>query len=105
MSFENPEDQKLVKLADATLKRTGATQAAALRDSHGRTYVGINVDMPGLHINALDAVFTTAMASQISGIEAVVVMGQKPEKVGALHHFAPSAEVFFVDATGEVKLA
>lgn len=105
MSFVNPEDQKLQKLADATLLRTGATQAAALRDTHGRTYVGIAIDMPGLHLSALDAVFATAMASQISGIEAAVVVGAKPERVGVLHHFAPSAEVFFVDATGEVKLA
>lgn len=105
MSFESPEDQKLYKLADATLQRTGATQAAALRDTHGRTYVGINIDMPGLQLSALDAVFATAMASQISGIEAAVVVGQKPEKVGALTHFAPNAEVFFVDADGEVKLS
>ena len=104
MSFESPEDRKLFTLADATLKRTGATQAAALRDSHGRTYVGVSIDLPGLHLGALDAVLTTALASQISGIEAAVVVGQKPEKIGALSHFAPNAEVFFVDADGEVKL-
>lgn len=105
MSLSNPEDQKLLKLAQATQKRTGADQAAALRDSHGRTYVGISIAMPGFTITALDSVFATAMASQISGIEAAVVVGSKPESVGAIHHFAPSAEVFFVDATGEVKLS
>ena len=36
-SFSNPEDQKLLTLASATLKRTGAAQAAALRDNTGRT--------------------------------------------------------------------
>lgn len=104
MSLTNPEDKKLVTLAQATLARTGAQQAAALRDTHGRTYVGINIAMPGLQLSALDAVLTTAMASQISGIEAAVVVGHKPDEVGALHHFAPQAEVFFVDASGEVKL-
>ena len=104
MSLVNPEDLKLQKLAEATLKRTGAEQAAALRDSHGRTYIGISIDMPGLHLGALDSVFATAMASQISGIEAAVVVGTQPEEVGVLRHFAPSAEVFFVDASGEVKL-
>ena len=105
MNLENPEDQKLLKLAEATLKRTGAEQAAALRDTHGRTYVGIAIAMPGLHLSALDSVFATAMASQISGIEAAVVIGARPEKVGVLHHFAPNAEVFFVDASGVDKLA
>ena len=105
MSLSNPEDQKLEKLANATLARTGAPQAAALRDTHGRTYVAISVELPGLHISALDAVLVTALASQISGIEAAVVVGLKPEKIGAIAHFAPSAELFFVDASGVVKLS
>ena len=72
-SFDNPEDQKLATLASSTLKRTGATQAAALRDSTGRTYVAIAVTSPSLTLDAIQAVFTVAMASQISGIEGVVI--------------------------------
>ena len=72
-SFKNPEDQKLATLASSTLKRTGATQAAALRDSTGRTYVAIAVASPSLTLDAIQAVFTVAMASQISGIEGVVI--------------------------------
>ena len=41
-NFTNAEDAKLETLATSTLKRTGAKQAAALRDSTGRTYVAIN---------------------------------------------------------------
>ena len=77
MTLTNPEDKKLVTLAQATLARTGAEQAAALRDTHGRTYVGIAIAMPGLQLSALDSVLATALASQISGIEAAVVVGQK----------------------------
>ena len=44
--FDNPEDQKLATLATSTLARSGAKQAAALRDSTGRTYVAINVESP-----------------------------------------------------------
>ena len=73
--FENPEDQKLATLATSTLKRTGAAQAAALRDSTGRTYVAIAITSPSLNLDAIQAVFTVAMASQISGIEGVVIAG------------------------------
>ena len=74
-SFENPEDQKLATLALATQKRTGAPQSAALRDSTGRTYVAISIATPELTLDAIQAVFTVAMASQISGIEALVLAG------------------------------
>ena len=47
-SFANPEDMKLETLATSTLKRTGAKQAAALRDSTGRTYVAISISSPSL---------------------------------------------------------
>ena len=51
--LNNQEDQKLVTLAQATFKRSGATQAAALRDNTGRTYVAVTVNSTSL---ALDAV-------------------------------------------------
>ena len=57
-SFDNPEDQKLATLATSTLKRTGATQSAALRDSTGRTYVAIAIASPSLTLDAIQAVFT-----------------------------------------------
>ncbi|CAB5240909.1 unannotated protein [freshwater metagenome] len=100
--LENPEDLKLATLASNTLKRTGALESAALRDSTGRTYVAINIKTNSLTLNALDAVFTVAMASGISGIESVVVVGQSPETIGAIRDFAPDATVFFIDDSGEV---
>lgn len=103
-NFENPEDTKLATLATSTLTRTGAKQAAALRDTTGRTYVAINIESASLSLDALDAVFTVAMASQISGIEGVVVVGEKPIKVGAIRENSPDATVFYLDNSGEATV-
>jgi len=102
-SFSNAEDQKLATLASATLKRTGASQAAALRDNTGRTYVAINISTSSLTLDACDSVFTVAMASGISGIESVVVVGDKPTKAGALRDFSASATVFYCADNGEIS--
>ena len=56
----NPEDTKLVTLATNTLARSGSAQAAALRDTTGRTYVAINVVSPSLNLDSLEAVLTVA---------------------------------------------
>ena len=96
----NPEDLKLVTLAQATLNRSGATQAAALRDNTGRTYVAVPVTSKSLSLDAVEAVFTVAMASQISGIEAVVFTGQPSAKTAVITEFAPSAAIFFANDEG-----
>jgi hypothetical protein len=95
--LSNPEDQKLVTLAQATLKRSGAKQAAALRDNTGRTYVAVPVDSPSLILDAVEAVFTVAMSSQISGIEAVVFTGERSAKTAVISEFAPTAAIFFAN--------
>ena len=104
--LSNPEDQKLVTLAQATLKRSGAKQAAALRDSTGRTYVAVPVSSPSLSLDAVEAVFAVAMASQISGIEAVVFTGDSTAKTAVITEFAPSAAIFFAnDGAAPDKIA
>jgi hypothetical protein len=104
--LSNPEDQKLVTLAQATLKRSGAKQAAALRDSTGRTYVAVPVSSPSLSLDAIEAVFTVAMASQITGIEAVVFTGDSTAKTAVITEFAPSAAIFFAnDGAATDKIA
>ena len=95
--LNNPEDQKLVTLAQATLKRSGAKQAAALRDNTGRTYVAVPVDSASLSLDAVEAVFVVAMASQISGIEAVVFTGDRSAKTAIITEYAPSAVIFFAN--------
>ena len=101
MSMNNPEDNKLVTLATATLARSGAAQAAALRDNTGRTYVAINIASPSLNLDAFEAVLTVALASGITGIESVVACGAQPTNSKAIKDFAPSATVFYIDSNGE----
>jgi hypothetical protein len=101
-SFDNPEDQKLATLAVATQKRTGAPQAAALRDSTGRTYVAISISTPELTLDAIEAVFTVAMASQISGIEALVLTGISTGATSVIHTHSPTASLFHIDDSGVI---
>lgn len=104
-TFENPEDQKLATLASSTLARSGAKQAAALRDSTGRTYVAINVVSPELNLDAVEAVFVVALASQISGIEGVVYAGLPDAKVSVIKQRSAQAAIFYIDASGSVARA
>lgn len=98
----NPEDTKLAILATNTLARSGAAQAAALRDSTGRTYVAINVASPALTLDAFEAVLTVALASGITGIESVVATGVQPANIAAIKGFAPTATIFYIDSAGAI---
>jgi hypothetical protein len=104
-SFSNPEDQKLATLATSTLARTGAKQAAALRDATGRTYVAINISAPTLTLDAVQAVFTVAAASQIAGIEGVVIAGEKAAMTEVITENSPQATIFHIDVNGSVTRA
>ena len=99
--MNNPEDNKLVTLATATLARSGAAQAAALRDNTGRTYVAINITSPSLNLDAFEAVLTVALASGITGIESVVACGTEPANSKAIKDFEPTATVFYISANGK----
>ena len=99
--MNNPEDAQLVTLATNTLARSSAKEAAALRDTTGRTYVAINVVSPSLNLDAFEAVLTVALASGITGIESVVATGAKPANLKAIKDFAPTATVFFIDSSGQ----
>jgi hypothetical protein len=103
MSMNNPEDIKLVTLATSTLARSGAEQAAALRDNTGRTYVAINVNSPSLKLDAFEAVLTVALASGITGIESVVAAGSLPNNSKAIKDFAPTATIFYLDSDGKER--
>jgi hypothetical protein len=104
-SLSNPEDAKLATLATSTLARTGAKQAAALRDSTGRTYVAINISTTSLSLDAVQAVFTVAAASQISGIESVVIAGESAAETSVITENSPQATIFYIDASGSVTRA
>src|SRR5581483_8700781 len=75
----DPEDEKLVTLARAARARTGSTEAAAVRDDIGRTYVASAVRLPALTLTALQAAVAAAASSGATTLEAAVVISADPE--------------------------
>jgi hypothetical protein len=100
----NPEDVKLQVLANATKLRASAMSAAALRDTTGRTYVAIPVTSGDFNVDALQAVLVVAKASQIQGIEAVVVAGVKPtsESINLIRSESPTALLLWIDSENQL---
>ena len=94
----NPEDQKLLTLAKATMVRSNSNSAAALRDNTGRTYVAIPVKSGEFEVDALLAVLVVAKASQITGIEAIVIAGEKPDfsSIAVIRQQDSAAKLFVV---------
>jgi hypothetical protein len=74
MSDLDPEDEKLLTLARATLRRLGGDSAAAVRDDTGRTYLSGPVLLPSLQLSALQAVVAVAMGSGATGLEAALLV-------------------------------
>jgi hypothetical protein len=70
----DPEDDKLVTLARSARARTGAAEAAAVRDDIGRTYVAGSVALPALQLTALQAAVAAAASSGVRTLEAAVVV-------------------------------
>ena len=50
----------------------------------------------------MQAVFTVAMASQISRIEALVLTGLATGSTTIIHTHSPSASIFHIDESGEI---
>ncbi|TAM82277.1 MAG: cytidine deaminase [Jatrophihabitans sp.] len=96
MTDLGPEDAKLLTLARSARARTRAAQGAAVRDSDGRTYVAATVELPSLHLSALQVAVAMAVSSGAPGLEAAVVFGDDPgDEVGALavRDVAPAAVI------------
>lgn len=68
------EDAKLRTLARATRARVRAAEGAAVRDTDGRTYAAATVDLPSLHLTALQVCVAMAFASGSRGLEAALVL-------------------------------
>jgi hypothetical protein len=100
------EDGKLITLARATRARTGAVQAAAVRDTDGRTYAAGPVQLPSLRLSALQLAVAMALSSGAAGLEAAVVLtadtadGSDPDGARAVAEVSPSAPVYRVAADG-----
>lgn len=79
MADLDPEDAKLVTLAQRARSRTGAPEAAAVRDPDGRTYVATTVTQPSFHLTALQAAVAAAVSSGVQALEAAVVVTDSAE--------------------------
>ncbi len=104
MTDLSAEDQKLVTLARAAMARTRAPEGAAVRDLDGRTYAAASVDLPSLHLTALQVCVAMAVSSGAHGLEAAVRLGagDAPD-LGAVHDLAGDTVVVHVgDARGQV---
>jgi hypothetical protein len=106
----DPEDTKIVMLARSALARTGAPEGAAVRDTEGRTYVGVTVSLPSLTLTALQAAVAAAVASGAAGLEAAAVVSSGAVSSGAVdtaslaavRDLGPTAPVLLIDQRGEV---
>lgn len=76
MSVEltDPEDAKLLTLARASRVRAQASEAAAVRDTDGRTYSAVHIDLPSLQLSAIQVAVSMAISSGVGGLEAGLVM-------------------------------
>jgi hypothetical protein len=70
----DPEDSKILTLARGARARNDAIEGAAVRDTTGRTYVAIPVDLPSLKLSALQVAIAMAVASGAATLEAAAVV-------------------------------
>ena len=73
------DDAKLVTLARSARARNRASEAAAVRDDIGRTYVASGIDLPSLRLSAVQAVVAAAVSSGSDRLEAVAVVTDSSE--------------------------
>jgi hypothetical protein len=101
----DPEDAKIVTLARSALARTGALESAAVRDTDGRTYIGVTVSLPSLVLTALQAAVAAAVASGATGLEAAALVSEAvdPASLAAVRELGPTAPVLLVDQRGNVS--
>lgn len=101
MADLDPEDAKLITLARSARARTGAAEGAAVRDGTGRTYLACTVDLPSLHLSALQAAVAAAVSSGADTLEAAAVVTEESTVDDAVvRDMNPAAPVLLADATG-----
>ncbi len=71
----DPEDAKLLVLARAHRSRAGSSAGAAVRDTDGRTYSAVAVNLASLRLSAVQLAVATSVSSGSRGLEAVVIVG------------------------------
>ncbi len=102
----DPEDAKLLVLARAHRARAGAAEAAAVRDTDGRTYSAADVALPSLRLSALELAVALAASSGVSGLEAALVVGDggiEATDVTVVREFAGvGVPIYRADISGQI---
>jgi hypothetical protein len=103
----DPEDLKIIALARAALARSNSGEAACVRDTDGRTYAGVRVELAHLRLSGISVAVAMAVSSGAVGLEAVAVAGGN---VPGLDDLAVIADlggagvvVWSVDPAGSVR--
>lgn len=78
MTALDPEDSKIITLARAARARVAASAGGCVRDSDGRTYSGVSVDLPAQRIDALTLAVAQAVAGGAEGLEAAAWVSPDP---------------------------
>ena len=98
----DPEDAKILTLARGARARNAAAEGAAVRDTTGRTYVAVPVDLPTLKLSALQVAVAMAVASGATQLEgAAVVRSAEPSELLPEHDLSVARDL----KTGVVLLA
>ncbi|GAA1462015.1 hypothetical protein GCM10009619_34690 [Williamsia maris] len=100
------EDAKLVVLARGAMGRVEATQAAAVRDTDGRTYAAAPVSLPALSLSALQVAVAVAASSGATGLEAAVLLAGDATDPGlaAAGDLGADVTVIVTDRSGRESL-
>jgi hypothetical protein len=103
----DPEDLKIIALARAALVRSNASEAACVRDTDGRTYAGVRVELPHLSLSAISVAVAMAVSSGAAGLEAVALAGNdvpSPDDLAVITDLGGKAVVVWsVDPAGSVR--
>jgi len=94
-----PEDAKIITLARSARARSAAATGAAVRDTTGRTYAAVDVNLPSLELGALAVAIAMAVSSGAEALEAAAVVSAAGELSEA--ELAPARDL----KTGQVLLA
>lgn len=95
----DPEDAKIITLARSARARSAARTGAAVRDTTGRTYAAVDVNLPSLKLGALEVAVAMAVSSGAEALEAAAVVSTAAELSEA--ELAPARDL----KAGQVLLA
>lgn len=106
----DPEDAKIIALARAARVRGGAAQGACVRDTDGRTYAAVPVELPHLRLSPIAVTVAMAVSSGALGLEAAALCSLEPPAVADLDILADlhdrgggrGARLWHVDESGSV---